>query len=89
MRISYVLVAILLFVIGLVIGFFVRGFSITGEVVFSDEYSYTRALCSENECIDVVVFCDGGKVVEIEPIFYLVEHEDGWEDFRDVGDFCD
>ena len=46
----------------------------TGGVISDlDEYSYTRAICSEGECIDVIVSCSGGKVVGIEPILYLVE----------------
>ena len=92
MKIRYFLVLVLLFVVGVVVGFVVRGGSLTGEVVRDlEEYSYTRAVCSEEECIDVVVFCEGERVVEIEPIFYLIEHEDGWGDPRgeDVSGFCD
>jgi hypothetical protein len=79
-------------IVGLIAGFFLRGVSMTGNVVnLLDEYSYTRAICSENECIDAVVFCEGGNVVKIEPIFYMVEHEKGWEDPRkeEFSGFCD
>lgn len=92
MKVWYVLVAVLLFVVGVAVGFFVREVSLTGEVVRNvEEYSYTRAICSEGECIDVVVSCDGGDVVEIEPISYFVEFEDEWEDPRgeDVSEFCE
>jgi hypothetical protein len=91
MKVLYVFVVILFLVLGFFIGFFVKDFSLTGEVVRGfDEYSYTRAICSNGECIDVVVSCAGGDVVGIEPVFYLVEQEDGWEDPRDenFSGFC-
>ena len=90
MKAWYVLVVVLLFVVGVGIGFFIREVSFTGEVVRDlEEYSYTRAICSDVECIDVVVFCEGGEVVKIEPIFYLVEHEEGWVDPREGLGFCE
>jgi len=83
MRMLYVLAVIGLFVVGVIVGFFAGDVSLTGNVVDDlGEYSYTRAICSDNECIDVVVHCEGGDVVDIEPLLYLVEHEEGWEDPR-------
>ena len=92
MKAWYVLVVVLLLVLSGAVGFFVRDVSLTGMVVEDfGEYSYTRAVCLENECIDVVVWCSGGDVVDIEPIFYLVEFGDEWEDPRGEGvsGFCD
>lgn len=86
-----VLFVVGLFVVGVIAGFFLGEVSLTGRVVEDvSEYSYTRAICSGNECIDVVVHCEGGDVVDIEPDFYLVEHEEGWEDPRDeeILGFC-
>ena len=91
MKTWHVLIVVLLFVLGVAIGFFVRDFSLTGDVVKNfDDYTYTRAICSERECIDVIVSCSGGDVVGIEPVFYLVEFEEGWEDPRgdEVSGFC-
>ena len=90
MRVLYILIAVLLLVVGVVVGFFVREFSLTGDVVKDlDEYSYTRAVCSGEGCIDVIVSCENGDVVEIEPIFYLVEQEEEWIDPRESEGFCE
>ena len=76
MRIWYFLVVVLLLGVGVGVGVFVRGGSLTGEVVKElGEYSYTRAICSDGECMDVVISCSGGNVVEIVPVFYLIEHK--------------
>ena len=90
MEIRKVLVLVLVFVVGLIGGIFIRGNFLTGEVVSGfEEYSYTRAVCSDGGCIDVVVLCSDGDVVDIEPIFYLVEHEEGWVDPREGLVFCE
>jgi len=90
MKAWYVLVVGLLFVVGITVGFFVSGVSLTGEAVRDlEEYSYTQAICSGGGCIDVVVSCRGGSVVGIEPIFYLIEHEEGWVDPREGLVFCE
>jgi len=89
MRIWYFLVVVLLLGVGVGVGVFVRGGSLTGEVVKElGEYSYTRAICSDGECMDVVISCSGGNVVEIVPVFYLIEHKEGWVDPRDGESFC-
>jgi hypothetical protein len=78
------------FIFGILIGILLNDFSMSGRVVsdFDNKYSWTRAICnSENECIDVVIDCKDGKVVNITPIFYRIRHGEDWEDFRE-DDFC-
>jgi len=79
-------------VIGLVVGILFNNFVLTGEVVEGVEEgrsSYTRAICDSNKkCIDVLVRCDSGKVVDIEPVSDLKEFG-SLEDFElNRGEFC-
>jgi hypothetical protein len=66
---------------------------ITGEVIReeSKEYTYTTAICNEsNECIDVLVECEGGNVISLTPVSELLELGDDFEDFRDPPEeFCE
>ena len=79
------------FVLGLFLGFLASKLGITRETIKEEEYSWTRAICNqENECIDVIVSCRNGKVAGIEPILYKVKHAENWTDFRDLEEgFCE
>ncbi len=40
----------------------------------SGNYTWTKAICNDNECIDVLIHCSDGKVESIEPASKLVEN---------------
>lgn len=85
------LIAVIAFLLGLSIGVIIGRIdfsgSLTGDVVL-DEHTYTRAICNENKCIDVVITCFGGEVVSISPISELVNMGEDWEDIRNNESFC-
>lgn len=73
------------------LGMFVDDFVLTGDVVreSDSDYSWTSAICDEeNNCLDVLISCSGGKVVDLKPITGLIDHPEGWIDPRDVKEFC-
>jgi len=77
------------FIIGFLSSFAFNKLSITGEVIedIPDDYTYTRAICNENnECIDVLVSCKAGRVSSLEPISDIKEFAQPRN--LDTGDFC-
>lgn len=68
------------------IGFLVFHFStqtITGEVISQNNYSYTKALCDDNNfCEDYVIECKGEEVESIFPTGFTVQHSQSWQDPR-------
>ncbi|MFZ5955236.1 MAG: hypothetical protein ACOYT4_02325 [Nanoarchaeota archaeon] len=73
-------------------GFFLNRFVFTGKAIseenFSDDYSWTKAICNaENECVDVYIECRNGKAEKIELASGLVIHDLNWTDPR--GNFSD
>ena len=52
---------------------------------FLDNYTYTKAICDDNNyCQDNVVSCDGKNVVSITPITgAAVQMDDDWKDPRE------
>lgn len=81
------------FFIGLAIGFAFDNFVLTGRVVDTDNeslnnYSYTKAICNNEGCIDIVIYCEDGEVKEIEPVSDFVELEENLANLRENGRFC-
>ena len=84
-----ILAGILILIFGIFIGMKVNNAGITGKAVELGEYSYTKAICNaKNECIDVLVNCENGEAVKIEPISELKKFDEDWEDFREEEGFC-
>ena len=84
-----ILVAVLI-ILAFLAGLFLDRFVLTGQAVQGEKYTWTTAICnSQNECIDVLVECENGNVVSIEPVSDLKKFEDDWEDIRGgVGELC-
>ena len=59
--------------------------NITGKVI--DKRSYTTAICNDNSCIDVVVYCNSNRVEKIIPISNLTYLEN-FVDYRQPSEFC-
>lgn len=76
---------LLVFVLGVVLGNSIRiekailpsafspSLSLSPPTNGSANYSYTKAICSGNKCIDILVVCEAGKVAKLEPMSDLVE----------------
>ena len=70
------------FLFGTYVGIFVIGDGITGrsvaeidnDIISTGNYTWTKAICNDNECIDVLIHCNDGKVESIEPVSKLVEN---------------
>lgn len=63
----------------------ISGFSVTGKVVAENDenYSRTRAICNENnQCIDVLIKCENGKVLDIIPVSPTRYYPADWKDPR-------
>ena len=49
----------------------------------SSMYSWTTALCgTNNRCIDIVVECNGSRILNVTPISAAVWHSEDWVDPR-------
>lgn len=45
--------------------------------------TWTKAICSEeNYCIDILITCDGNRVVDLKPLSEGIYFSSGWEDKR-------
>jgi len=59
--------------------------AITGGVIQEYNYSYTKAICDEdNFCQDYEIICNNETLVEMNPITgAAVQQPDNWQDPRD------
>ena len=82
-----------LFILGVIIGVVFKDGILTGRTVESDEnlgnYTYTSAVCSENKCVDVLIECSDGEVIDLELISDVKEFSSDWVDNRRKKDFCE
>jgi len=77
-----ILVMILLVLTGV---FLVRLLSenVTGAAISNSRYSYTKAICEGNSCVDYEVVCNGDELVDMKPVTGAVIFPSDWEDPRD------
>jgi uncharacterized membrane protein len=90
---KYILIFIVSIILAFLVGFFINNFigSFTGRVVQDslNNYSHTKAICnSDKECIDVLITCENGKVIRIEPVSDIIKHDINWTDFREEKELC-
>lgn len=77
-----IVLCIVLFVVGVVLGYGLSRIGVggvTGNVVQNDEdnnYSWTKAICNDGKCIDVLIECSNGNVVSLKPMSNVVEMTD-------------
>ena len=85
-----IVLVVVLIILAFLAGLFLDRFVLTGQAVQGESYTWTTAICnSRNECIDVLVECENGNVVSIEPVSDLKKFTDEWEDIRgEAGDLC-
>jgi hypothetical protein len=68
---------VVLMIIVFLAGFFVSKINFTGNVVSGEEYGYTKAVCNENKCVDVLVDCKNGNVVSLKPMSEVIDVGNG------------
>jgi len=87
-NILLVILIIVVFIIGMLIGKYAFSVdsTVTGNVVSDNVYSWTTAICDdENRCIDVLIECENGNVKNMKPVGNVNEYSDNWTDRRVVG----
>jgi hypothetical protein len=74
---------IILLILLVLVGTFFLTAKTTGNTI-KDYYTYTKAICNENNfCQDHIITCNNKKVVNIKPITGAsIQHSDSWEDPR-------
>lgn len=84
------LILVLVLIFGILIGLSLNKFIFSGNVVKSTGfYSWTKAICNDKECVDVLISCDNGRVVDMKPVSFKVNFSEDWNDSRDnIGEFC-
>ena len=77
------LIIIILILIIIASFLFIRS-NLTGETI-KDHYTYTKAICDENNfCQDYEIICRDKEVIEMKPITGAsIQHSDFWEDPRE------
>ena len=78
MRKSILITCGVLFALGFVLGFYFRDINLTGNTIIEENYTWTKAICNGNKCIDIVVYCEQGNVVKVEPISDVKEFDANW-----------
>jgi hypothetical protein len=58
--------------------------NIIGNTIARDYYTYTKAICNDdNFCQDYVITCENKEVTSVEPITgAAIQQDDDWEDPR-------
>lgn len=81
MKKIYIIFAVII-VFAFLLGFFINKFAFTGQVVSetSSEYTWTKAICNSNQCVDALITCKDGKVAGIEPVSDIYN----FENFNDL-----
>ena len=76
-----IIIALIILIAGLMYVIYQDRF--TGQVIES-RYSYTKAICDENNfCQDYEVTCLNGEVIDSRPLSgAVIQHNDDWEDPR-------
>lgn len=77
METKIIIACLIVFILGIGLGFGISKMSLTGNVVSQEEYSYTRAVCTANKCVDVLVDCENGKVISLKPMSELTDVGNG------------
>lgn len=81
-KVLLILFLVLIFLF--IIIFFFNRMTPTGEVILSNRYSFTKAICNEtNYCQDFEFVCNGSEVVEINPL-KAVQFPIDWKDPRTI-----
>lgn len=58
--------------------------SITGNTIFSNNYSYTKAICNEtNYCEDYQITCENNQIIQKTFTGRAIQYSDSWQDPRD------
>lgn len=77
MESKILVICFILFVLGIGVGFGISKINLTGNVVSGEEYSYTKAVCNENKCVDVLVDCRDGEVLSLKPMSEVIDVGNG------------
>lgn len=77
MESKIIIICFILFILGIGLGYGISKMNLTGNVVSGEEYSYTKAVCNENKCVDVLVDCKNGAVVSLKPMSELTDVGNG------------
>jgi len=82
-----IITVLVLIILAFIVGMFIGRLVFTARVVETnilENYSWTKAICnSDNECLDVLIKCEAGKIVGIEPVSGIVKHDANWKDPRE------
>ncbi len=84
MDLKNILLFLAIFLILFGIGYVFFQASLTGSVIETDEYSFTKAICNKtNYCQDYRIVCRGEKTIEITPLTgAAVQFPEDWQDPR-------
>ena len=84
MKHKNIIIAAVLIIIAGILLFLLLEPILTGQAVARDYYTYTKAVCDENNfCQDYEVVCENKQVVNITPITGAsIQHDKSWEDPR-------
>lgn len=47
------------------------GKSITGQAIEENHYTYTKAICNNNQCLDILIECKNQEVISLTPLTNL------------------
>ncbi len=71
-----ILLIVFLIIIAFLLGLFFNKIILTGKVVENlNKYSWTKAICNDDGCIDVLIECDSGKIVSMKPVSNFTNFE--------------
>jgi len=86
---NHIIIALITIIFGALLFLLSYNFVLTGQSINTDHYTYTTAICNENnECQDVLIECRDNEVKSLTPISNVVKFSDDWKDIRETKEFC-
>ena len=68
-----IIFVVILMIVVFLAGFFMSKMGITGNVILEEEYSYTKAVCNEDRCVDVLINCKDGEVASLKHMSEVID----------------
>ena len=85
MKKAILIIAVILIILAIVLTLISFQFqkTLTGKVIETPKYSWTKAICNQTHCQDYEISCQGSEVISQTPITgAVIEKPENWEDPR-------
>ena len=73
----------ILIILAIALIYIIPKLNFTGQVIGDGTFSYTRAICDDNNlCEDYIIECESYSVKKLTPTGFTIQQESNWTDNR-------